>query len=145
MKSGRYFSAGLLSLTLFVMPHHGVSLGASLAPEDRLGLASAPQLAGSVSNFVDFPEAPIDLPSRLNVELLRSSLVHLSVEREGFGRIDAVGRVLWKRFYTLCLGANLDVRHRLVVGWSGFLDSSRMMGSESWQVFGLGAAIWGSY
>ena len=93
----------------------------------------------------DFPEAPIDLPSRLNVELLRSSLVHLSVEREGLGRIDAVGGASRKRFYTLCLGANLDVHHRLVVGWSGFLDSSRMMGSESWQVFGLGAAIWGRY
>ena len=91
MKSGLYFSAGLLSLTLFVMTHHGVSLGASLAPESRLGLASAPQLGGSVSNFADFPKAPIDLPSRLNVELLRSSLVHLSVEREGLGRIDAVG------------------------------------------------------
>ena len=145
MESGRYFSAGLLSLFLFVMTHHGVSLGASLATEGRHGLVSAPQLGGEVSQFVDFLEAPIDLPSRLNLELLRSSLVHLSVEREGLGRIDAVGGALRKRFYTLCLGANLDVGHRLVVGWSGFLDSSRMMGSESWQVFGVGASIWGRY
>ena len=145
MESACYFRVGLFSLTLFMVTHHGVSLGASFASESRFGFASAPRLGGSVSSFIDFPGAPIDVSSQLNVELVRSSLVHLSVEREGLGRLDAVGGALRKRFYTLCLGANLGVGHRVVVGWSGFLDSSRMMGSESWQVFGVGAAIWGRY
>ena len=77
-----------------MVTHHGVSLGASFASESRFGFASAPRLGGSVSSFIDFPGAPIDVSSQLNVELVRSSLVHLSVEREGLGRLDAVGGAL---------------------------------------------------
>ena len=72
-------------------PHslHGDSswrvLGASFASESRFGFASAPRLGGSCVEFHRFPGAPIDVSSQLNVELLRSSLVHLSVEREGLG------------------------------------------------------------
>ena len=64
---------------------------------------AALRLGGAVSKVVDFLEAPIDVPSQLNTELERSKLVHFSVEREGLGRIDAVGGALRKRFYTLCL------------------------------------------
>ena len=88
-----------------MVTHHGVSLGASFASESRFGFASAPRLGGSVSSFIDFPGAPIDVSSQLNVELVRSSLVHLSVEREGLGRLDAVGGALDEALlYTLSRG-----------------------------------------
>ena len=96
-----------------------------------------------MAHFTDYHEHAASKPSSL-VESLRHGLIHLSLERDGLGRVDAV-KVMRKRVYTLCLGAKFDIGDRVVLGWSGFLDSSKMMGSESWEVFGVGASIWGRY
>ena len=84
-----------------------------------------------MSKVVDFLEAPIDVPLQLNTELERSKLVHFSVTRDGLSRIDAAGGALRRRFYTLCSGTGVYMSDRVVLGWSVFLDSTRMVGSES--------------
>ena len=83
---------------------------------------------------------------RVEVEALQAKLMRLTVKYDQREGVHAIGGALRKRFYTLCLGSTLSHRdEKLLVGWSGFLDSTRMMGSQSWHWFWYGISVWGRY
>ena len=83
---------------------------------------------------------------RVEVEALRSKLLKLTVKHDESEEVHAIGGPLRKRFYTLCLGSTLSLGdEELLVGWRGFLDSTRMMGSQSWHWFWYGVSVWGRY
>jgi len=83
---------------------------------------------------------------RVEVEALQAKLMRLTMKYDESEGVHAIGGALRKRFYTLCLGSTLSLRdEELLVGWSGFLDSTRMMGSQSWHWFWYGVSVWGRY
>ena len=83
---------------------------------------------------------------RVEVEALQAKLMRLTMKYDESEGVHAIGGALQKRFYTLCLGSTLSLRDdELLVGWSGFLDSTRMMGSQSWHWFWYGVSVWGRY
>ena len=82
----------------------------------------------------------------VEVEALRPKLLRLTMKHNESEGVHAIGGALRKRFYTLCLGSTPSHRdEELFVGWSGFLDSTRMMGSQSWHWFWYGVSVWGRY
>lgn len=83
---------------------------------------------------------------QISYEALTPKLLKLRMRSDLSREVNAVGGALRKRFYTLCLGQSLKLADQeLLIGWSAFLDSTRMMGSQSWIWFWYGASIWGKY
>ena len=108
------------------------------------GMAEEIRGVTSIANRSTPLETTVHRYLPVRIERLSPKLIRLSVEPDGLVKFDAVGGALRRRFYTLCLGSSLHDPANVLVGWSGFLDSTRMMGSQSWE-WSMGASVWGRY
>ena len=80
----------------------------------------------------------------IEIQSLSPKFIRLSIKPDGMPDLDAIGGALRRRFYTVCLSPGFEDSEAILFGWSGFLDATRMMGSQSWE-WSMGASVWGRY